>query len=52
MCYFLKIYPHALEKVEDFGGLSDFVDTFLLYRGKKKKRADEDDEEVGEFKVQ
>ena len=47
----LKVYPGPLEKVEEFGGLCDFVDTFSLVRGKKKKRPDDDDEEVGEFKV-
>jgi hypothetical protein len=45
------VYPGPLEKVEDFGGLCDFLDTFPLVRGKKKKRPDDDDEEVGEFKV-
>lgn len=50
-CHSSKVYPGPLEKVEDFGGLCDFLDTFPLVRGKKKKRPDDDDEEVGEFKV-
>ena len=48
---FFKVYPGTLENVEEFGNLTDFLDTFPLVRGKKKKRPDDDDEEVGEFKV-
>ena len=51
VCYSIKVYPGTLEHVEEFGGLTDFLDTFALVRGKKKKRPDDDDEEVGEFKV-
>ncbi|XP_046851260.1 myoferlin-like isoform X2 [Xenia sp. Carnegie-2017] len=46
----LEVYPNTLERVEEFGGLCDFLDTFPLIRGKKKKRPDDDDEVVGEFK--
>ncbi|XP_008293916.1 dysferlin isoform X2 [Stegastes partitus] len=45
----LKIYNHDLEKVEDFEGLSDFCQTFKLYRGKTQDEG-EDPSVVGEFK--
>ncbi|EDO43088.1 predicted protein, partial [Nematostella vectensis] len=42
-----------LEKIEEFGGLEDMIASFSLYRGKAKKRDDDDEETqkvVGEFK--
>uniref|UniRef100_A0A8B9P4B0 Myoferlin n=1 Tax=Apteryx owenii TaxID=8824 RepID=A0A8B9P4B0_APTOW len=44
----LKVYDCELEKVPEFNGLTDFCDTFKLYRGKSE---DSDDPSVvGEFK--
>ncbi|XP_063818137.1 myoferlin isoform X2 [Pseudophryne corroboree] len=44
----LKVYHCELEEVHEFHGLTDFCETFKLYRGKSE---DEDDPtEVGEFK--
>uniref|UniRef100_A0A670JKJ7 Dysferlin n=1 Tax=Podarcis muralis TaxID=64176 RepID=A0A670JKJ7_PODMU len=45
----LKVYETELESVEDFGGLSDFCNTFKLYRGKTQD-SNEDPTIVGEFK--
>ncbi|XP_047438036.1 dysferlin isoform X2 [Mugil cephalus] len=45
----LKVYDQELEKVEDFEGLSDFCQTFKLYRGKSQDEG-EDPSVVGEFK--
>ncbi|XP_072232871.1 dysferlin isoform X1 [Leuresthes tenuis] len=45
----LKVYDQELEKIEDFGGLSDFCQTFKLYRGKTQDEGD-DPSVVGEFK--
>ncbi|XP_047242007.1 dysferlin isoform X4 [Girardinichthys multiradiatus] len=45
----LKVYDQQLEKVEDFEGLSDFCQTFKLYRGKIQDEG-EDPSVVGEFK--
>ncbi|KAM6184049.1 myoferlin isoform 1-T1 [Erethizon dorsatum] len=48
-CYSkLKIYDCELEDVADFEGLTDFSDTFKLYRGKSEEN--EDPSVVGEFK--
>ncbi|XP_048657722.1 myoferlin isoform X4 [Marmota marmota marmota] len=44
----LKIYDCELEEVADFEGLTDFSDTFKLYRGKSEEN--EDPSVVGEFK--
>ncbi|XP_004838575.1 myoferlin isoform X3 [Heterocephalus glaber] len=44
----LKIYYCELEDVADFEGLTDFSDTFKLYRGKSEEN--EDPSVVGEFK--
>ncbi|KAG8523517.1 Myoferlin [Galemys pyrenaicus] len=44
----LKIYDCELEDVEEFEGLTDFSDTFKLYRGKSDEN--EDPSVVGEFK--
>uniref|UniRef100_A0A8C2V7N3 Myoferlin n=1 Tax=Chinchilla lanigera TaxID=34839 RepID=A0A8C2V7N3_CHILA len=44
----LKIYDCELEDVADFEGLTDFSDTFKLYRGKAEEN--EDPSVVGEFK--
>lgn len=46
----LTVYPHPLENVEDFNALTDFVDTFPLFKESKKKKKAEEEEEVGEFK--
>lgn len=46
---FFKVYDCELEKVPEFNSLTDFCDTFKLYRGKSE---DSDDPSVvGEFKV-
>ncbi|KAK7910021.1 hypothetical protein WMY93_014705 [Mugilogobius chulae] len=45
----LKVYDCELEKVEQFGGLSDFCQTFKLYRGRSQDEG-EDPSVVGEFK--
>uniref|UniRef100_A0A3Q2PPJ6 Dysferlin, limb girdle muscular dystrophy 2B (autosomal recessive) n=1 Tax=Fundulus heteroclitus TaxID=8078 RepID=A0A3Q2PPJ6_FUNHE len=45
----LKVYDRELEKAEDFEGLSDFCQTFKLYRGKTQDEG-EDPSVVGEFK--
>lgn len=46
---FFKVYDCELEKVPEFNNLTDFCDTFKLYRGKSE---DSDDPSVvGEFKV-
>uniref|UniRef100_A0A8C0ZXP6 C2 domain-containing protein n=1 Tax=Castor canadensis TaxID=51338 RepID=A0A8C0ZXP6_CASCN len=44
----LKIYDCELEDVADFEGLTDFSETFKLYRGKSDEN--EDPSVVGEFK--
>ncbi|KAH0521359.1 Myoferlin [Microtus ochrogaster] len=44
----LKIYDCELEDVAEFEGLTDFSDTFKLYRGKSEEN--EDPSVVGEFK--
>ncbi|XP_062070229.1 myoferlin isoform X1 [Lepus europaeus] len=44
----LKIYNCELEHVAEFEGLTDFSDTFKLYRGKSDEN--EDPSVVGEFK--
>uniref|UniRef100_A0A3Q1IKE3 C2 domain-containing protein n=1 Tax=Anabas testudineus TaxID=64144 RepID=A0A3Q1IKE3_ANATE len=45
----LKVYGQELEKVDGFEGLSDFCQTFKLYRGKTQDEG-EDPSVVGEFK--
>ncbi|XP_032147669.1 dysferlin isoform X26 [Sapajus apella] len=45
----LKVYDTQLEKVEAFEGLSDFCNTFKLYRGKTQEET-EDPSVIGEFK--
>ncbi|XP_034020743.1 dysferlin isoform X3 [Thalassophryne amazonica] len=45
----LRVYDSELEKVEGFESLSDFCQTFKLYRGKTKDEG-EDPSVVGEFK--
>ncbi|CAG5929409.1 unnamed protein product, partial [Menidia menidia] len=45
----LKVYDRELEKIEEFGGLSDFCQTFKLFRGKTRDEGD-DPSVVGEFK--
>lgn len=44
-----QVYDCELENVTEFGGLTDFSDTFKLYRGKSDEN--EDPSVVGEFKV-
>uniref|UniRef100_A0A2I2Z8Z1 Dysferlin n=1 Tax=Gorilla gorilla gorilla TaxID=9595 RepID=A0A2I2Z8Z1_GORGO len=45
----LKVYDTQLENVEAFEGLSDFCNTFKLYRGKTQEET-EDPSVIGEFK--
>lgn len=45
-----QVYDTALENVEAFEGLSDFCNTFKLYRGKTQEET-EDPSVIGEFKV-
>ncbi|XP_062065628.1 dysferlin isoform X17 [Lepus europaeus] len=45
----LKVYDTQLENVEAFEGLSDFCNTFKLYRGKTQEEV-EDPSVIGEFK--
>ncbi|XP_058480141.1 dysferlin isoform X2 [Solea solea] len=45
----LKVFDRELEKVDGFEGLSDFCQTFKLYRGKTQDDG-EDPSVVGEFK--
>ncbi|XP_071401306.1 dysferlin-like [Centroberyx affinis] len=45
----LQVYDRELEKVEGFSALSDFCQTFKLYRGKTQDEG-EDPSVVGEFK--
>lgn len=45
-----QVFERELEKVEGFEGLSDFCQTFKLYRGKTQDEG-EDPSVVGEFKV-
>lgn len=45
----LKIFHSELENVPEYKGLTDFCDTFKLYRGKSGED-DEDPSVVGEFK--
>uniref|UniRef100_A0A452DVR7 Dysferlin n=1 Tax=Capra hircus TaxID=9925 RepID=A0A452DVR7_CAPHI len=45
----LKVYDTPLENVKAFEGLSDFCNTFKLYRGKTQEET-EDPSVIGEFK--
>lgn len=45
-----QVYDTQLENVEAFEGLSDFCNTFKLYRGKTQEETD-DPSVIGEFKV-
>ncbi|XP_068923443.1 dysferlin [Petaurus breviceps papuanus] len=45
----LQVYDTELENVEGFEGLSDFCNTFKLYRGKTQEET-EDPSVIGEFK--
>lgn len=45
-----QVYDTQLENVEAFEGLSDFCNTFKLYRGKTQEEM-EDPSVIGEFKV-
>lgn len=45
----LRVYDTELEKVEAFGGLTDFCQTFKLQRGRGQEQG-EDPSVVGEFK--
>nr|XP_020856826.1 dysferlin isoform X2 [Phascolarctos cinereus] len=45
----LEVYETELENVEDFEGLSDFCNTFKLYRGRTQEEM-EDPSVIGEFK--
>lgn len=47
--FFFKVYDCELEKVPEFNNLTDFCDTFKLYRGKSEES--DDPSVVGEFKV-
>lgn len=47
---FLQVFDQELEKVEGYQGLSDFCQTFKLYRGKTQDGG-EDPSVVGQFKV-
>lgn len=49
LCCGFQIYDCELEDVAEFEGLTDFSDTFKLYRGKSDEN--EDPSVVGEFKV-
>lgn len=48
--YMWQVYDTQLENVEAFEGLSDFCNTFKLYRGKTQEEM-EDPSVIGEFKV-
>lgn len=47
---FLQVYDQTLEKVEGLQALSDFCQTFKLFRGKTQDEG-EDPSVVGQFKV-
>lgn len=47
--YDFQVYDCELEDVAEFEGLTDFSDTFKLYRGKAEDN--DDPSVVGEFKV-
>lgn len=47
---FLQVYDQTLEKVEGLQELSDFCQTFKLFRGKTQDEG-EDPSVVGQFKV-
>lgn len=47
----LQVFDQELEKVEGFQGLSDFCQTFKLFRGKTQDEG-EDPSVVGQFKVE
>ena len=49
----VQIYSKELEKVEEFGGFTDFLDTFVLTKGKRSTDDGEDEARRfrGKFKV-
>lgn len=46
----LQVFNFELENVADYKGLTDFCNTFKLYRG-KSDTGEDDPTVVGEFKV-
>ena len=52
LSFFIQVYPHELEAVNDFNGFKEWLHTFELYRGKKTGDAEDDESRVvGKFKV-
>lgn len=48
--FLMQVYDKELEHIPDFHGLTDFCNTFKLYRGKTDD-GEEDPSIVGEFKA-